>query len=160
MTTATRHHREPVTAPPSQADHRAARARARDDNARYDAEYEAGRAGEPGEPSTDPAERAAYAAGRADTAREARQRARSAAGDIAGRSRRQVGTVASSTAAGIAGAASEAASGNWSAMGLVWGALGLIVLYLLLTKAGLASRVIAGVSRAATWFISPKTLPI
>ncbi|HET9691002.1 MAG TPA: hypothetical protein VFP61_07600 [Acidimicrobiales bacterium] len=50
--------------------------------------------------------------------------------------------------------------GSWSAVGVGVAVLGVIALYLLLGRAGLAAKVTTGVLGAVQWFVSPSTLPI
>lgn len=160
-TTRRRADREPTVTAPTRADDRGMRAQARARSERYAELYAAGRDGLPLVEHPTSEEREAHAAGRADATRErrtkitgtARRAARAAGSGLA-----SVGTV---TAGGIGSAATSTATGTgWSWMGLIWGALGLVVLYLLLTKAGLAARVVNGATRAVTWFVSPTPLPI
>jgi len=163
MTTTTpyqrRHSPEPTTGPPTRSDFNAARARDRDDQARYKAAYNSGRARDSERPE-DPAEAAAYDTGRSQARRDQVEGAVGTGRKVASSTRSGVRAVKRTARTGIAGAVHQADTGNWSVMGLVWGGLALIVLYLLVRRAGLAAKVVNSVTRAASWFISPSALPI
>jgi len=163
MTTTTpyqrRHAPEPTTGPPTRADFASARARDREDQARYQDAYDRGRSGDPDRPEA-PDEAAAYDAGRGQARRDRVSGAVDTGRKVAARTRTGVRAVKRTARTGVAGAVRQADTGSWSVMGLVWGGLGLIVLFLLVRKAGLAAKVVTSVTRATAWFISPRTLPI
>lgn len=80
-----------------------------------------------------------------------------ASGADTGRHLRSVG---SATAAGLAGAAGDLTSGNWTAGTLLWGVVAISMLYLLLSNPGLPEKAIKLVTGSLAWLIKPSVLPL
>ena len=113
--------------------------------------YEMGLAGEKlrHEPSDDPRLRDAHRQGLTERAKaRRRQRAANVASKTGGYLERAKDTVA--TGAG---------QGTSSVVGVMVAVLGVIALFLLLNRTNLATGVINGVLRSATWLVSPSVLP-
>lgn len=112
--------------------------------------------------------RAAFDQGAAD-AREKTRRPKNSGGRRSGGSsrsgraaRRSVGYLQTVGAAGRSNARSIVASpqtGGGSFAAVMTGVLLVIALFLLLSRANLATTLIGGVTKAASWLVAPKTLP-
>jgi len=96
---------------------------------------------------------------RASRRRATVSRAGSRSRRVAGRSLRQTRSIGGSIYRMRGQAAQAYTGGGASFAGVMVATLGVILLYLLLTKANLAATVISGVTKALDWIIAPKVLP-
>jgi hypothetical protein len=109
-------------------------------------------------------EQAAWDYGAAEAHRERRAARRQKSAALAANARAVTrGAVPHLRRAGAAvsgGAASVATARPLSGWGIVAGVLGLVLLYLFLTRTSLADKAISGLISGLNWFIAPKPLPI
>jgi hypothetical protein len=166
MPTATRNQPDADRPSTSKADQARAMSGAAEADRRSQAAYEAGSAGIPaaehfaGRDDVTELEREAHRMG-ATERRSERRRARAAG--AAGHARAVAGTSggylarAGRSVTSHAGQIPTGGGGSW--VGVLVGILGVIALYLLLSKANLTTGVIGGISHGLLWLISPSVLP-